>query len=152
MNSTIGTKLHGRNKYRPYKTPQEIEYYRLKNPPALVIPLEPESPFDIRGNVKPQSRAWMSGKTIWFTLFRIGKPGHITEGQWTAITRTMHATTERRKMVRRVLKAREQVAEQMLDAGREQQARPILPNHEMIDALADLDIAQIKVAELQQAH
>jgi hypothetical protein len=111
---------HGKPKVR--MTQQEIAQYLQRNtPPTLQPHIEPESPFDIRGHVKPQSRAWMSGKTIWFTLYRIARPGHVSEGQWIPITRTMGATPERRKMIRRVLKAREQEADRQLQAAHAQQ-------------------------------
>jgi hypothetical protein len=128
-------------------TLQEIARYRQRNtPPTLQPHIEPESPFDIRGHVKPQSRAWMSGKTIWFTLYRIARPGHVSEGQWIPITRTLIATPERRKMIRRVLKAREQLADEMLDIARAQQAQFVspIPDHDRINAHADADLAIIE--------
>lgn len=145
MNATYTR--HGN--YKPRLTPQEIYTYRQQHPATPTLPvLEPESPYDIRGNLKPQSRAWMSGKTIWFTLYRIAKPGHVSEGQWQPITRTMTATPERRKMVRRVLKARESAAAEMLDAAQAQVADFKL--RDRVDAAIAWGQVQEMVAEYQE--
>ena len=55
--------------------------------------------------VKPRSRAWVNGKTIWFTLYRRSKyPISARQaGQWIPITRTHPKTAWAAKLVKKIM-------------------------------------------------
>jgi hypothetical protein len=117
---------------------------------AQLAEIQAVNPFlDLQGMTKPTGRVWMNGKTIWFQVYRLSRVEERQPLVWIPITRTHTATPARRKMVRRILNAREQAAQDMLDAGKAQAFRLI---DRVYAAIAVGQAAELVAAEMEVAQ